>query len=102
MLQAESSGLDLPLANSQSRQALPKVVNHPPTFLHDVQLQQLPDVLQEPGLLVRLRLLILIFLLLLLFLFLWFYIICTFECDLKSLITDIYTANKKENSLKLG
>ena len=77
-------------ANSQSWQALPKVVNHAPTFLHDVQLQQLPDVLQEPGLLVRL-LLILIFLLLLLFLFLWFYIICTFECDLKSLITDIYS-----------
>ena len=80
----------LALADCQSRQALPKVVNHAPTFLHDVQLQQLPDVLEETGLLVcLLLLLLLIYLLLLLSLFLWFYIICTFECDLKSSITDI-------------
>ena len=74
--------LQRPLSDCESGQALPQVVNHPPTFLHDVHLQQLPDVLKEAGLLVCLLLLLLI-LLLLLFLFFWFLTICTLECDLK-------------------
>ena len=73
------------LSDSQSRQALPKVVNHPPTFLHNVHLQQLPDVLEKTSLLVCL---------LPLFFFLCFYIICTFECDLKSLVKVILIKNK--------
>ena len=71
--------LQRPLSDCESGQALPQVVNHSPTFLHDVHLQQLPDVLKEAGLLVCLLLL-----LLLLFLFFWFLNICTLECDLKS------------------
>ena len=73
------------LSDSESRQALPKVVNHPPTFLNEVQLQQLPDLLEETSLLLRFLPAFFVF-----FLFLGFYIICTFECDLNSLIIDIY------------
>ena len=69
--------LQRPLSDCESGQALPQVVNHSPTFLHDVHLQQLPDVLEEAGLLVRLLLLFL------LFFFFWFLTICTLECDLK-------------------
>ena len=79
------------LSDSESRQALPKVVNHPPTFLNEVQLQQLADLFEETSLLLRfLHAIFFVF-----FLFLGFYIICTFECDLNSLIKDIFTLVSK-------